>query len=77
MWSKADVVGVNSSSTTPKMTASKPSESAAVITVPTPSRNGKHVKSEAVVKSESEEEEESQAGNESEESRFTDSEDDR
>lgn len=68
-------MGVNSSSSTPKTSVSKP-ESAVPTTLPTPNRNGKHVKSEAVVKSDSEEEEEAE-GNESEESRFTDSEDDR
>ena len=67
MWSKADVVGGESS--TPKKPISH-----SPISQPSPKRNGKHVKSEAVVNSDSSEEE--STGDVSNESRFSDSEDD-
>jgi len=67
MWSKADVVG--SESSTPKKPISH-----SLIPQPSPKRNGKHVKSEAVVNSDSSTDE--STGNASNESRFSDSEDD-
>lgn len=69
MWSKADVVGGDSS---PKQPA-KPRDIPSTQSSP-PKRNGKHVLSDAVVKSESENESDESA---SEESRFSDSEEDR
>ena len=56
----------------------KPTGSPASYASSAPHRNGKHVKSEAVVKSDSEEEAEDQTtGDVSDESRFSDSEEDR
>ena len=60
------------------MKEAKPTDSPASYVSSTPRRNGKHVKSEAVVKSDSEEEaEDPTTGEVSDESRFSDSEEDR
>ena len=70
---------VGGESSTPKpIKVAKPTDSPASYASSAPTRNGKHVKSEAVVKSDSEEEAEDQTNGEmSDESRFSDSEDDR
>ena len=80
MWSKADVVGGGGGGDTstpkrlePAAPSGAPTRSAST---PTPKRNGKHVKSDARVKSDSDSEPEDQNDSD-EESRFSDSEDDR
>ena len=74
MWSKADVVGGGDTST-PKKTEPVLTPSTSN---PSPKRNGKHVKSDARVKSDSDSEAEPKDQQDSdEESRFSDSEDDR
>ena len=72
LWSKDDVVGTNS--TKPKRPAArKESES---ISKRSSNQNGKRVKSEVVVMSEEEIEKQLEAAEQSDESRFSDSEDD-
>jgi hypothetical protein len=74
MWSKADVVGGGNTSP-PKKSTSAPTPSTSN---PSPKRNGKHVKSDARVQSNSGPDSEPDDQNESdEESRFSDSEEDR
>ena len=73
MWSKADVIGGGDTST-PKKSVSAPTPSTFN---PSPKRNGKHVKSDARVQSDSEPESEPDDQSDSEESRFSDSEEDR
>jgi hypothetical protein len=74
MWAKADVVGGGDTSapknTKPVLTPSTSN--------PSPKRNGKHVKSDARVQSDSEPDSEPEDQNDSDaESRFSDSEEDR
>jgi hypothetical protein len=70
MWSKADVVGATPKKPIPSQTSISPSS----ISQPSSKRNGKHVLSDAVVKSDPDE---GESGEESsEKSRFSDSEDD-